>query len=873
MKKLTSKEIREKWLRYFESKGHLRVESKSLIPVNDPSLLWINSGVATLKDYFSGKKKPPRNRLTNSQKAIRTNDIENVGVTSRHHTFFEMLGNFSIGDYFKKEAIAFGYEFLTKELQIDPKKLYVTYFAEDLDTKKYWMEQGVEESHLIPGTRDTNFWDVGSGPCGPDTEIFYDRGPKYNKRGLELLKKDIENDRYIEIWNIVFSQFNNDGENNYTELKQKNIDTGAGLERIASIMQDAPTNYDSDLFINIIKEIEKYATVKYDIDNYFKKDKKQTEINTNFKVIADHIRTVVNAIADGAKVSNVGRGYIIRRLIRRSIYKGMQLGVKGLFLHKLVDVVQDSLPYEYDKKPVVTAIKEEELAFHQTIEKGKLLLEKFMDNKTKIFSGEDAFNLLETYGFPIELTVEILAKKNIKVDLKAFEEAKERHANLSRGEKVSGMDKVINSLALIKGKIGEFIGYTDLESKSKILKLLNNEEEVKSLNGEGYLILDKTPFYATSGGQNHDRGYILQGKNKIKILDVFKDKFGNHIHKIEGKINNKDIVECYVDKEVRIGMARGHSATHLLFRALVKVLGPHIDQLGSDITEERLIFDFPADEKPTDEQIKQIEDIMHNWIKQNVEREYIVTNIKKAKEMGAVMTIDESEYMDPNNIRVVDFKGITKDLCGGTHLDRTGILEDFKITKVEKKTAGVFRIRAVASHKYVKQYLTELNQSLKEQLDALVKKAQSFDSKYQIKFVPNKDVEIECANIKKTIDKVHEDIKELIKNKSNITFDFDSVQLTKGKKYPYYLNFDFDSSQVKVAAATLREKFPEAIIVLGAKSNNQILLCVAAKVLDANKLFQQIASKTNGRGGGSPIISMGKVDYTKDLENIIKELI
>lgn len=546
MKKLTSKEIREKWLRYFESKGHLRVESKSLIPVNDPSLLWINSGVATLKDYFSGKKKPPRNRLTNSQKAIRTNDIENVGVTSRHHTFFEMLGNFSIGDYFKKEAIAFGYEFLTKELQMDPKKLYMTYFAEDLDTKKYWMEQGVEESHLIPGTRDTNFWDVGSGPCGPDTEIFYDRGPKYNKRGLELLKKDIENDRYIEIWNIVFSQFNNDGENNYTELKQKNIDTGAGLERIASIMQDAPTNYDSDLFINIIKEIEKYATVKYDIDNYFKKDKKQTEINTNFKVIADHIRNVVNAIADGAKVSNVGRGYIIRRLIRRSIYKGMQLGVKGLFLHKLVDVVQDSLPYEYDKKPVVAAIKEEELAFHQTIEKGKLLLEKFMDNKTKVFSGEDAFNLLETYGFPIELTVEILAKKNIKVDLKAFEEAKERHANLSRGEKVSGMDKVINSLALIKGKIGEFIGYTDLESKSKILKLLNNEEEVKSLNGEGYLILDKTPFYATSGGQNHDRGYILQGKNKIKILDVFKDKFGNHIHKIEGKINNKDTVECYV---------------------------------------------------------------------------------------------------------------------------------------------------------------------------------------------------------------------------------------------------------------------------------------------------------------------------------------
>ncbi|UUD35755.1 alanine--tRNA ligase [Mycoplasmopsis caviae] len=870
---MTSKEIREKWLRYFESKGHLRVESKSLIPVNDPSLLWINSGVATLKDYFSGKKQPPKNRLTNSQKAIRTNDIENVGLTSRHHTFFEMLGNFSIGDYFKKEAIEFGYEFLTKELKLDPKKLYMTYYSEDLETKQYWIDQGVKESHLIPGTRDTNFWDVGSGPCGPDTEIFYDRGPKYNKRGLELLKKDIENDRYIEIWNIVFSQFNNDGEGNYTELKQKNIDTGAGLERIASIMQDAPTNYDSDLFINIIKEIEKFSTFKYDVENYFKKNKAQTEININFKVIADHIRTVTNAIADGAKVSNVGRGYIIRRLIRRSIYKGMQLGIKGLFLYKLVDVVQESLPFEYDKEVVKAAIKEEEITFSQTIEKGKILLEKFMDKKTKIFSGDDAFNLLETYGFPIELTVEILAKKNIKVDMKAFEEAKEKHANLSRGQKVSGMDQVINSLALIKDKVSEFVGYSTLESKSRVLKLFNSEEEVDSINGEAYLLLDKTPFYATSGGQNHDHGYILQNKNKIKILDVFKDKFGNHIHKVEGKINNKEALECFVDSEIRAGMARGHSATHLLFCALREVLGPQIEQLGSDIIAERLTFDFPADSKPSDLQIKQIEDKMHNWIKRDIKREYIVTNIQKAKELGAIMTISEYEYMDAKNIRIVKFDGVTSDLCGGTHVDKTSFIEDFKITNVERKQAGIFRIRAVTSHKYVQKHYQDVNKKLKEDFEALVNKAKSIDAKYVSKFEPNNDIQIENESIKKQIETVREDIRQLIKVKSEINYDIENVVLSKGSNYSYYINLNVESSQVKISAAKLREQHQDAVIILGSKNGDQILLAVASKVLDSNKLFQQIASKANGRGGGNPIISIGKISNIDNIESIIKELL
>ncbi|VEU75367.1 Alanine--tRNA ligase [Mycoplasmopsis maculosa] len=873
---MNSKEIRKKWLDFFNKKGHEIIESKNLIPVNDPSLLWINSGVATLKDYFSGKKIPPSQRLTNSQKAIRTNDIENVGITSRHHTFFEMLGNFSIGDYFKKEAIDFGKEFLFDILKLEKEKIYITYFNEDEETKEYWIKNGIDESHLIKGGRDTNFWDVGSGPCGPCTEIFYDRGEKYDKRGIELLKEDIENDRYIEIWNIVFSQFNNDGENNYTELNQKNIDTGAGLERIASILQDVPTNFDTDLFQGIIKEIEKFTNYKYDINNYFTGEKEQFEINKNFKIIADHIRTVVNAIADGAKVSNVGRGYIIRRLIRRSVYKGMQLGIKGLFLYKLVKAVQDSLPYEYDGKIVAQEIKNEEILFSKTIEKGKSLLENHIDENTKIFNGEIAFNLLETYGFPIELTEEILNQKGIKVDLEGFKLAKEKHAEASRSEKISGMATVINSLALIEEKIDEFIGYSELTSKnSKVLKLLDNEKEILSTDSKAYLILDKTPFYATSGGQRHDKGYMIQNGNKIAVLDVFKDKFGNHIHLIEGKINNKDIVECYVDPEIRIGLERNHSGTHLLFCALRNVLGNYIEQLGSDNNEERLTFDFPGDEKPTEEQINKIESLMHQYINMDVNREYLVMPIDKAKELGALMTIEEEEYMDPKAVRVVRFGDITSDLCGGTHLSNTKKLENFKITNVERKQAGIYRIRAISSNKLVREYNLDLNSKLTNELNKIVLKNKELNNDYKFSFENlEKLTELEDKNkeLNVLIEKAREDYKILLKEKSVIEFDYENVEFEKINNYNVYINLDLEPSNVKVVAATIRDKYNNNnIVVTGSKDSNQTLLSIASKIVDSNKLFRNIASKLNGRGGGSSISAMGKVDNSNNLISIIKE--
>lgn len=871
---MNSKEIRNRWLDFFESKGHLKIESKSLIPVNDPSLLWINSGVATLKDYFSGKKIPPKNRLTNSQKAIRTNDIENVGVTSRHHTFFEMLGNFSIGDYFKDEAIEFAFEFLTSELKLDINKLYFTFFEEDTQTKQKWLSLGVDETHIISGSRDTNFWDVGAGPCGPCTEIFYDRGSKFDSRGIELLKNDIENDRFIEIWNIVFSQFNNEGENKYTELAQKNIDTGAGLERIASILQDAPTNYDSDLFLGIIREIEKYTNVKYDVENYFTKEEKQREINTCFKIIADHIRTVANALGDGESISNVGRGYIIRRLIRRSIYKAMQLGIKDLFLHKLVPVVHDSLPFEYDINSVSQAILAEEEIFAKTIENGKELLEKHIKNNTKIFDGEIAFHLLETYGFPIELTEEILAKKGISIDLKGFEEAKQKHIEASRGNKQSGMQKAINSLSLINSKVSIFTGYETTRGTAKVIDLFDTEKRVDSANGKAYVLLDKTPFYATSGGQKHDEGYMLQGENKIKIIDVFKDKFGNNIHLVEGKINSNQPVECFVDEYVRLNCARNHSATHLMFSVMRKVLGPYIKQLGSDINEKRFTFDFPGDSRPTNEQIRQIELEMRQIIKNDIKREYIISTIEEAKNLHAVMTIEEDEYMDPKAVRIVKWSNVTSDLCGGTHLDHSSILENFKITEVEKKQAGVYRFRVVTSNKLVDEWLREQIQIYSEELANIIGKIKVMDSTYNLETQNDNNLENLLNNIQKSIEKAREDFRKINKEKASVEFEIspqDALELEKGKKF--YINLNVESSQIKQTASTLREKFPNATIVLGSVNGNQTLLAIASKTKDSNQLFKLIGKNLNAKGGGSAILAMGKIDSTSELEQIILEAI
>ncbi|MBN0919463.1 alanine--tRNA ligase [[Mycoplasma] gypis] len=882
---LTSKQIRKLWLDFFESKQHLVVESKSLIPVNDPSLLWINSGVATLKDFFSGKKTPPHPRITNSQKSIRTNDIENVGITTRHHTFFEMLGNFSIGDYFKPEAIEFAYEFIFGVLKFPKEKIYITYYEEDLDTFNKWTSLGIEPSHMVKGTRDTNFWDVGQGPCGPDTEIFYDRGPKYDSRGLELIKDDIENDRFIEIWNIVFSQFNNDGENNYTELKYKNIDTGAGLERICSIIQDVPTNFDTDLFQTIIHEIEKYTDYRYDINNYFTKEKTQQDINTQFKIIADHMRASVNAINDGVKPSNVGRGYIIRRLIRRSYRSGLKLKIQGkAFLYKLVQSVKDSLIYDIDVKNVEKIIKDEELLFSKTINQGEKLLEKEIEKNGSI-STDIAFKMFDTYGFPIELTSEILAEKNIKIDINEFNQYLEQHRQKSRSQVASGMEKVISSLDLVEGLISTFTGYEETTHKgSKILYLLNDYEEIEQSDSDddySYVILDKTPFYATSGGQFHDYGKMIQNDNEIEIIDVFKDKHWNHIHKVKGKIQKDALVDCYVDQPKREGYMRGHSSTHILFSALREIFkGEKIEQLGSSIMPEYFTFDFPADKKPSKEQIKLIEEKMHQYIKMDVNREYKIMSVKEAEDFGAYMTIEESDYHDQNAVRVVVFDGITKDLCGGTHVEHTGFIEDFKIVSVESKGTGIYRLRVVTSNKLVSQYFDEEISKQVELLNTLITKNQSLNESYVFNIAKNNaknNIEKEqyLDELNENEQQLREDFKELYKQKQNQSLDLNHIEIKNINSKDYILVSIDDMSQTKKVAVELREKFASALVVAYTISEGKVFVVVASKTYPSNVILKTVLEKYNGKGGGNAIVSQGSfaLENDQDLQNYFLEVI
>ncbi len=868
---MNSKEVRDKWIKFFESKEHLFIPSKSLIPYKDPSLLWINSGVATLKDYFSGAKTPPSPRLVNSQKSIRTNDIENVGVTARHHTFFEMLGNFSIGDYFKKEAIEFANEFIINILKLDKDKIFITFFEEDLEVKEKWISLGYKEQQLISGNRDLNFWDVGSGPCGPNTEIFYDRGIKYHDGGSELIRDDIENDRFIEIWNIVFSEYNNLGNNEYVELAQKNIDTGAGLERIVSIMQNVPTNFDTDLFQEIIKEIERYTSLRYDIQNYFTNNIEQEKINKHFKIISDHMRAVVNAINDGAEPSNTQRGYVIRRLIRRAYYSGIKLGIKEkTFLNKFVQITKDTLIFDIDVKKVSLIIKDEESNFSKTIIQGKKLLDDEIERTTDFFDVNIAFKLFETYGFPIEMTNDVLVENNIKLDLEKLEILRTKHSEISRGAKEhNNFSKAINSLSLINEPISEFVGYEHIKSKSKVLFLLNDIEKVKNLNGIGYLVLDKTPFYATSGGQLHDKGYLMQSGNKINVIDVFKDKNNNHIHKIEGKINDQDSIECFVDEPTRLGLMRNHSATHLLFAALRKVYGDSIVQLGSDNNQDRLTFDFPLKQRPTEKEISLIEDFINSAIKKNIKREYIITTTTQAKKLGAIMTIEEMEYFNTENVRVVKFDDLTIDLCGGTHIDFTKNIEHFKITDIDSKGSGIYRIRALTSNILVNKYMNieiEKNLSLLNALIRKINKLSNQQIKYSFHNVENLNEYLN--DIYSKTEKYKEVMKILLKPKK-ISLDIQLEPIKINDIELYFAN-NIDKSIIKNMAISLREKSIKALVVLLSKFDKSSVLIISSKNIDSKGFANKLSSNKKINGGGNNIIWQGVSSEVINIEDIKK---
>lgn len=876
MKKLSASEIRQLWIDFFQEKNHLFIESKPLVPQNDDSLLWINSGVATLKDYFTGKKIPPSKRLVNSQKALRTNDIENVGVTSRHHTLFEMLGNFSIGDYFKTEAIDFAYEFLVKRLELDPENLFITYYDGDDLTFEKWKNLGFSKEKLIPGNRKTNFWDLGQGPCGPCTEIYFDRGEKFDSRGSELIKNEIENDRFIEIWNIVFSEFNNDGQQNYVPLKSKNIDTGAGFERIVSILQEGPTNYDTDLFLPIIAEIEKNTDFRYDINNYFLKKPAQTAINTSFRVIADHIRAITFAINDGVMPSNLHRGYIIRRLIRRSYWNGKKLGINQPFLFKLVEIVGKTLEYNFDIPKISKIIQQEEENFAKTLEIGHNLLQNELKISKNSIKPEIVFKLFETYGFPPELTKEILLEHNIEFSLDSLIEFQEKHAEISRAKTAKGMEKVIGSLDQVQGKISDFVGYDSQKVEAKISFLANENDEISESNSENlsYAIFDRTPFYATAGGQKHDQGWIIQDNEKIEILNVFKDKFLNNVHVFRGKVYKNRPVFLIVNSENRIKLERNHSATHLLFASLRAQFGSQIKQLGSDNNENRLTFDFPFSQKPSQEEIQTVENRVNSYIKQEINRKYLITDIGEAQKLNAIMTLEESEYMDPNSLRLVMFPGITTDLCGGTHIQNTKLIEKFTILSCQSKGSGIYRIRAVSSweeyNKFLKEKITEIN----FKISTLVSKVQKIEPNFTLNLPDSSDLKQRFSELEKIEENLKDYYKQILKSKANqLNFEFDLNNLIEINGVNFYLDFDFSFPNLKQSAATLRQKNPKTSFVLASNfENDNYLITVSSSILKSDLILNKILEIYDGSGGGNAKIAQGKIGKKPEKETIIQLL-
>lgn len=718
---LSSVEIRQKFLDYFKLHGHMVEPGASLVPVNDPTLLWINSGVAALKKYFDGREKPQSNRICNAQKSLRTNDIENVGKTARHHTFFEMLGNFSIGDYFKKEAIPFAYEFLTSPewMNLDPSKLYVTVYTDDTEAYDIWVNDiGFNPEHILK--TEGNYWQIGDGPCGPDTEIFYDRGSKYDPENLgeKLFFEELENDRYIEVWNVVFSQY--DGKEGvdrhlYKELPQKNIDTGMGLERLVSIVQDGETNFDTDLFLPIIREIETISKIDYKTDPMA------------YRVISDHIRTVTFALSDGALFANEGRGYVLRRILRRAVRFGKRIGIEGAFMYRLVDVVctimNDFYPYLNDQKELVAKlVKNEELRFHQTLNDGEVLLQQALTQSSdKKLSGEVIFKLYDTYGFPVELTQEIADDQGFAVDLDGFKSSMKQQQERARNARSTTESMHSQSEDLMNFTTpSEFVGYAEYTTKATVIACFKDGQQVDILDEEGYVIFDRTCFYAESGGQVADKGVCVSETFKAQVLDVQKAPHKQHLHKLqidEGEIRVGDHVVLSIDVDSRMSIMKNHSSAHLLQSALKEIIGDHIHQAGSYVNDQYMRFDFTHYEKVTAEQLSEIERLVNHWIAQASTVTVELLPIEEAKQSGATALFDE-KYGDI--VRVVTMGNVSKEFCGGTHVNNIAEIGVFRIIAEESIGSGVRRITAETSFKAyqsLKEFENRVN-SIRDRLKA-----------------------------------------------------------------------------------------------------------------------------------------------------------
>lgn len=851
MKQLNSSEVRQMFLDFFKEKGHAVEPSASLVPVDDPSLLWINSGVATLKKYFDGRVIPENPRIVNAQKAIRTNDIENVGFTARHHTFFEMLGSFSIGDYFKKEAIEWAWEFLTSEdwIGLDPERLSVTVHPEDDEAYDIWVNHiKLPEERVI--RLEENFWDIGEGPSGPNSEIFYDRGESFgNDPADPELYPGGENSRYLEVWNLVFSQFNHNSDDTYTPLPKKNIDTGMGLERLMSILHDVPTNYETDLFMPIIKEIEKISGVEYG---------KSDKTDTAFKVIADHIRTVSFAVADGALPSNEGRGYVLRRLVRRAVRFSKDIGIEEPFMYNLVETVGNIMKDYYPNvleqfEQVKKIIKVEEERFHETLNDGLEILTSIIEKEktkgNKVFPGEEAFKLYDTYGFPKELTAEYVEELGFILDEEGYEREMQKQKDRARSarQKVDSMqvqDTVFSELDIES----EFIGYSHLDVDTKIAGIIKEKEAVRTLeeNESAYIFLSETPFYAESGGQIADKGWIYSEQGTAYVEDVKKAPNGQHIHQVtvkSGMLQLDDKVKAIVEEQFRNAIIKNHTGTHLLHQALKDVLGKHVNQAGSLVTPDRLRFDFSHFNEVTSEELEKIEKIVNEKIWNSIPLNIEYKNIDEAKKMGAMALFGE-KYGEI--VRVVQIGDYSIELCGGCHVTNTSEIGLFKIVSESGIGAGTRRIEALTSKKAY-EYLNEKINILKQASrivkanddKQVVEKIQSIQSEVKALQKENESLSAKLANVEAS------SILEQVEEVEGVPVLAQRVNVK-------------DMNQLRNMVDDLKQKLDSAVILLAAENNGKVQLAAGVskdlveKGLHAGKLIKKAAEVCGGGGGGRP---------------------
>jgi alanyl-tRNA synthetase len=850
MKKYGVNELRRMFLEFFESKGHLAMKSFSLIPQNDKSLLLINSGMAPLKPYFTGAEIPPRKRVTTCQKCIRTGDIENVGKTARHGTFFEMLGNFSFGDYFKKEAIHWSWEFLTEVVGLDPERLYPSVYLDDDEAYRIWNQEiGIAPERIFKFGKEDNFWEHGSGPCGPCSEIYYDRGEKYGC-GKPDCTVGCDCDRYIEVWNNVFTQFDNDGEGHYTELAQKNIDTGMGLERLAVVVQDVDSIFDVDTIQALRNEVCQIAGREYHKDH---------ETDVSIRLITDHIRSATFMISDGIMPTNEGRGYVLRRLIRRAARHGRLLGISRLFLAELAGAViagsKDGYPELEDKKDFIfTVLNNEESQFNKTIDQGLRILaemeQKMSEKGEKQLSGEDAFRLYDTYGFPVDLTQEILEEKGYAIDLDGFracmKEQQERARKARETTNYMGADATVYD-QIDPSVTTEFVGYDHLEYSSEIT-VLTGETELKDslMEGEkGTVIVRETPFYATMGGQQGDTGLIETAGGVFEVEDTIKLRGGKYGHvglMRSGMITCGETASLKVNVSGRKDTEKNHSATHLLQKALKTVLGSHVEQKGSLVTPSRLRFDFAHFQAMTAEELKQVEDLVNREIQENLPVHTDIMSLEDAKKTGAMALFGE-KYGD--EVRVVSMGDFSRELCGGTHVHSTGEVMLFKIVSESGIAAGVRRIEALTGRGVISFYQKE-----EEQLHEAAKILKSAPA----------EVAEKIAHLQAELKALHSENESL---KSRLASEslgdvMDQVTEVKGVKLLAAAVPDVDMNGLRELGDQLKEKLGQGVLMLASARDGKVNL-VAMVTEDAQKagahagnLVKAAAALVGGGGGGRP---------------------